>query len=85
MSERHLSSRLFDRLAESENYIVVTEFDGSDHAESLGPIVHESWLGLFATKQAAEHRAARLAERFGRVRIARLVFDDIPAQEGEDQ
>jgi len=77
---------IFDHLDAHEHYIVVTEFDGRDHAESLGPLAHESLLGLFTTKQAAERRAEKLAGSLGRTRIARLVFDDSPApQEGEQQ
>jgi hypothetical protein len=57
---------------DQEKFVVVVEHDGSKDGR---PIVWEQYIdGDHATIEAAKARKRRLSGRYGRARIARLVF-----------
>jgi len=56
-----------------EIYIVVCEHDGSNDGI---PIALETFLDERCNKDEADHRAALMGCRCGRVKIGRLVMDD---------
>jgi len=55
-----------------EIYIVVLEHDGSNDGI---PISWETYLDERCTREEAERRAALLRNRYGEVKIGRLVMD----------
>lgn len=59
-----------------EHYVLVVE---CDHAEGDGvPITWEHELGRGTTREAVEEHRQRVGTKYGRTRIARLVFEVEP-------
>ena len=74
-----------DRIPFDNNYVVITEFDTTDEFQAKyssnkakrGPLLAETYLDEACTLRRAFEMVGSRAG-YGRVTIARLVFEDIP-------
>lgn len=70
--------------AQDDIYVVVSEHDGypDNSSHPCGPLVMEQYTD-YANHEDMKTRAARLSYRYGKCRIAKLVFTDEVFEKGK--